>query len=431
MTDLTLTQYLILACLIFTLFCWTTGFLGKIKSSCFLLLAFYLLSDIPLRQLLNFPLSGNFITIVFAFLFSQGIVKATFTSRFAHMIFDRFGRKPATLLFVALLLAVVGIFVIPQPFSRAILIAAIMKDYLEHKGVGQAGQDVILFGTFVFATTTAMLVSGGDIILNNAAMGFAGVSLSSREWAAYMLVPSAAVCLLVFFTFILVFSRQLKQITFVQTAPPDSKCTSRSNWSRQEKCTFLIAVCVIVLGMTESLHHIPYYVLLAGATLLMYWNRSLVPEDLKVINVGLLFFLTASFSIGGVLTGTGIAAALFKELIRFFPAEFSIVYILMILVITMVLHMVLGSTITTLSIVIPGLLTITEGVVPPVMVMFLAYISVNIHYLLPFHHVTIMIGAGNQYYSNRTVTRFGIALTVLVILSVLVFYIPWWSYPPI
>lgn len=423
--QLSLSQCLILSCLVFTLYCWTTGCIGKIPSSCFLLVAFLLLGKTPVTQVFSFPLSGNFLTIVFAFLFSQGIVNANLASGFARILFTRFGKTPAMLLAIGFLMAIAMIFVIPQPFSRAILIAAIMQDYLNEKKAPKEACEAILFGTFVFGTASYLLFSNGDIILNSAAIRFASSTITATEWIHYMMLPSLVVCALIYVTFVITFRKDFNNISLTTVSTEKAENTK---WASKDKRALVIVLFVIVLGMTESLHHIPYYVLLLFATCFMFINGTLKKVDLKVINIDLLFFLTASFSIGSVLKNTGVADIIFSRLTVFFPTEFSVFYVVMIVGITMILHMILGSTITTLSIVIPGLLTITQGIVPVNIVMLLAYISVNIHYMLPFHHVTIMIGAGNQYFSNKAVTRYGMVLTLIVLGSIVALYLPWWTF---
>lgn len=94
----------------------------------------------------------------------------------------------------------------------------------------------------------------------------------------------------------------------------------------------------------------------------------------------------------------------------------------------MALHMLLGSSITTLSIVIPLLIQLTEGIINPIVLSLLVYVAINIHFILPFHNITIMVGAGNNYYSNKTSIRYGIVLTLLVFVVIFGFYIPWWKF---
>jgi di/tricarboxylate transporter len=57
----------------------------------------------------------------------------------------------------------------------------------------------------------------------------------------------------------------------------------------------------------------------------------------------------------------------------------------------------------------------------------LVYTAVQIHYLLPFQHVTILLGAGEvgRYGSSETL-KHGLPLTALTIL-VLLLEVAWWQ----
>lgn len=83
--------------------------------------------------------------------------------------------------------------------------------------------------------------------------------------------------------------------------------------------------------------------------------------DVKAINVKLLIFLTAAFAIGGTLKSCGVADRLFSLFVPVFPQTFSPAYAAVVLLTVVLLHTVLGSNITTMSVVVPGLMSIGAG----------------------------------------------------------------------
>ena len=99
----------------------------------------------------------------------------------------------------------------------------------------------------------------------------------------------------------------------------------------------------------------------------------------------------------------------------------------MIVLVSMALHMILGSNVTTLSVVLPGVLLISSGVVDPITVMFITYVAVCAHYLLPFHSVIILIGNGNKLFSSKDTIKYSPVLTVIVIFSIFFIYRTWWK----
>ncbi len=160
----------------------------------------------------------------------------------------------------------------------------------------------------------------------------------------------------------------------------------------------------------------------------MFGFRILKPKDIKKVNIGLLLFLTTAFSIGTVLKESGISSLIFSSVLSFMPRSNSFLYLMAIVLIIMLLHMFIGSSITTLSVAIPSLIQMTSEVLNPIIVVLISYVAVNIHYILPFQHVTIMIGAANKFYSDKIVVRFGLLMTLVTITSIFLFYIPWWSF---
>lgn len=87
----------------------------------------------------------------------------------------------------------------------------------------------------------------------------------------------------------------------------------------------------------------------------------------------------------------------------------------------------MGSLVTAISVLIPTLIAITAGNLSPEFIVLLTCASVCFHYILPFHHVSIMIGYGNGYYENKHIIRMGLVLTIITILAVLLIYMPWWK----
>ena len=150
-------------------------------------------------------------------------------------------------------------------------------------------------------------------------------------------------------------------------------------------------------------------------------------RDLKCINLRLLTFLTAAFAVGGVLKQTGVADVIFLRLTALFPSRFSVGYAALVLAVSMALHMLLGSNVTTMSVAVPGLMSVGVGVAQEEVLLFLIYLGVCGHFLLPFHHVLLLLGEGDGCYTSRHMTRFGVPLTALTLLCSLVLYLGWWK----
>jgi di/tricarboxylate transporter len=92
--------------------------------------------------------------------------------------------------------------------------------------------------------------------------------------------------------------------------------------------------------------------------------------------------------------------------------------------------MFLGSVIAVMGIAIPAFIIFAEscGINPLVPALFV-YTAIGTHYILPFHHLNILVGMGkeNGNYSEKSVIKLGIPLTAVAIITVIFEYF-WWQF---
>jgi sodium-dependent dicarboxylate transporter 2/3/5 len=425
-------QCWLLGTLVQVILAWSASLTHRDIASAYLILSFLFIGKADFRQVLNFPLSPNFVLIVSSFLLSAAIVKSGLADRLAHLTFSRFARSPRELVRFSFVAGAALIFLIPQPFPRVIIMASLYSGFLARTELPARERSVLLLSVFVASTTTSMLFLNGDIVLNNAALGFAGVSLGFAGWIEYMFLPSAAVSLLAYVAFVLLFrvGKEPFASARVPSAPSSGERSAPEGakaLTRGEIKVAVLTVVVILLWLTEPIHSISAAWSAAIVVVALYAARCLEFKDLKEVNLSLILFLTAAFAIGKVLDANGIAAKLNEHLCRLLPPRGSAFFFPTLALLVMALHLLLGSSITTLSVLIPSLVETTAGLAPPIVIALLAYTAVNMQYFFPIHHVTIMIGAGRGYYSQRETLRFGLVLVPIVLLSVSFLLIPWWK----
>jgi len=344
--------------------------------------------------------------------------------RISYYLLGRLGYTPYRMVLVSFLLGAVLVFFIPQPFPRVIIMSGIYIQFLKGQRVDNRGYCTLLFSIYAASTVTSMMFLNGDVLLNYSVLQIGGINLSWMKWALYMTVPSLIIGLLMYLLFLLIFRKDLRSMTF---RPINNQGMDKS-LSFQEKRALAILISILALWMTEPLHSVNAAWISAAGAMAMYFTGLVEGKDLKKVNINLLLFLTAAFSIGGVLNSTGTAQLIFSDLLRIIPDSSSAAYYLSITCIIMSLHMFLGSAITTLSVGLPGLLSASPGGLNPIVITLILYTAVSNHYLLPFHHATIMIGAGENHYSNYHVIKYGAGMTALVLMSVLLIQLPWWRF---
>lgn len=418
--EMTLEQSIILGSLFLTIIWWGTGWVYKDVASMFLLIIFIIFGNTPIKSVFFFPLSSNFILVISSYLLSQGIVNSNVADNFSSFILSKYCYNSKRLVIMSFILGILLIFVIPQPFPRVILLASIYINFLKNTSVNEENKRVLIFSVFVASAVTSLMFLNGDVIINYSAMKFGGINLSYLEWAKYMALPTLVTSAIILISFLLLFRKNLNdKFNFEKE---DKLVVTKSG-----KKALLITALVVILWLTETLHGISSANVALLGTLLMFVAQIIKIRDLKVINVSLLIFLTAEFAIGKVLLGSGVAEKLSDSLIGFFPSAESIMYIPFIVFLIMFLHMIMGSLVTAISVLIPTLITLTAGNLSTEFIVLLTCASVCFHFILPFHHVSIMIGYGNGYYENRHTIKMGVALSAITVLVVLFIYIPWWK----
>ncbi|MBF4692181.1 SLC13 family permease [Fusibacter ferrireducens] len=418
---MSLFQSIVLGTLFLTVTWWATGCVNKEFASILMLLIFSVFGDTSLKNIYFFPLSHDFVTIIASFILSQGIVNSKVADRFSKYVLNKFCKNSKALVLMSFVLGIVFIFIIPQPFPRVIILASIYASFLKNQNITEEENQVLIFSIFLGSTVTSMMFLNGDLILNYMAIEFAGISMSQLEWMKYMLFPTFLTSIILCLVYIFTFKNFLHREFILHEAEPEKI-------SRKEAIATAIMMLVVVFWITENIHGISaMYVSLSGV-LLMFIFGVIRIKDLSTININLMLFLTAAFSIGKVLTGSGISSILSNYFLTFFPPLDSVIYLPFVLLLIVVIHAMFGSTITALSVVTPTLIGITNGVFKPEFIALLGYVAVSIQYLLPFHHVTILIGFGNGYYKNAHVIKMGISLTIILPPLIFGIFMPWWRF---
>ncbi|MDO5033497.1 MAG: anion permease [Eubacteriales bacterium] len=419
-----LRQTAVVAAVLLTIIWWTSNLVAKIPASLFLLLVFWLVSGAPPELVFSFPLSSTFPLLVFTYLFSYAASSSGLVEKLVAPRLRRIATNPVRLILAMLLVYLVTIVLIPQPLARLILVTTIFDSYLKETQASTEAIQVFNFSAVLYYILVNMLVTRADLIMNNATLSFAGLTtLDDLTWFRYMGLPSLVVLFILTAGIFVIFRKELQGVSLKVQTVSESK---QAGLTTQEKTILAIVLLTVILWMTESLHGLSGTWVTLASTLVLFMVGALKWQDWKAIDVKTLVFLSAAFAIGGVLKNIGAADLIFSQLKLLFPATCSPLYFIVMILITMAIHMLLGSNTTTLSVVIPGLLVASGDLLPAPIIMFTAYASVAYHAILPVHSVAFMIGAEKDLYPTHYVTRFGLFSTLVVYLSILLIYLPWW-----
>jgi di/tricarboxylate transporter len=421
-------QAALLGVLLQVILCWAANIISRDIVSVYLLVCFLCIGDAKPQGVFNFIFSRNFIFIVASFLISAAITNTGLAGRAARFTFKRFAKSPVSVLRFSFVAGTLSIFLIPQSFPRVILMASLYQSFFQTISISPRIKAALLYSIFFAATAASALFINGDVVLNYASLGFAGASLSYTGWITYMFVPSLILMILAYLVFKGLFGISRTPFEFTPDREPENKAPEEAaKLSRDEKKVIISSAVLIALWLTESLHGIPAAYSAGIMVILFFILRLLHLRDLKSINPSLILFLTAAFSIGRVLSENGIASAVTGYVFNILPAEESPFFFPVVTIVIMALHFVLGSAVTTLSVVVPALTALTENYTPA-MTALLAFTVINMQYFLPMHHITVMIGAGKGYYSQRETLKTGVCFFFIMIFFVPWVLLPWWRF---
>jgi di/tricarboxylate transporter len=413
-------QKLIMSGTVLVIYWWAAEVVDKVFSSVFLLSFYLIFSGAPIKLVFKFPFLSAFYLVLCTFLLSQGMVNSKLAKRASLKLLNKYGSSPLKLIILSFLINYVLVLLIPQAFPRVIVLSTLYLEYLKYTEIDEKSKAAILMSIFVATTSTSMIFINGDMLLNVISLKLGGVSLEWLEWALYMVVPSILTTIVLIIAFLVVFRKEMS-ITKTINKPN----VELDEMSVVEKQTLGIITVILLLFMTQSIHHIDLAWIAFGGVVAMVVLKILPLQDLKKVNMPLMTFMTAAFSIGAVLSYVGVGNYIASKVVTILP-ENKLLFIFYFIAILMIAHMIFGSVITTLSIILPTFINMNLTIVDPIILTLIAFTVGSIHYILPHHHVTVMVGYGKKYYPMSYVIRYGLLLTILTFLVVFCIEIPWW-----
>jgi len=363
-----------------------------------------------------------------SFLIAAAVVKSGLANRLAYWVLIRFGTSYRRLIMLTYLLGFGLCFLIPHPFPRALLMIALMRVVIDKAHITPQDARALSFSVFVAVTTTSMFVLTGDS-LNIAAVSLSSQSMTWFAWVRVMAVPSLLASMMTAALYLWMFPQ--RGAFSIDTQALRAEQHAQGKMRPSEKRTLFWVGLALGLWATDFIHHIdPAWIalLVSGGLSLPIIGDVLTADDIThKIDWPIVFFITGALAIGTVGEASGLSAW-FVSLLPAQPPDTLLGFALLVGAVTVALHMLLGSALATMSILTPPLVQYAAVIgVNPLEAALLVYTAVAFHYVFPFQHVVILLGSGQSNgYTTREVIRFGVPLTFVVFLT-LVVQVVWWG----
>jgi di/tricarboxylate transporter len=198
--------------------------------------------------------------------------------------------------------------------------------------------------------------------------------------------------------------------------------------------TLIWIVIAILLWVTDALHGIStgWVTLIVGALLAFpVIGGVLTPKDWGTVPMQTLTFLTAAMAIGSIGGATGMNSWIVTTFFSGISAETLSNPFMLALIVTaigIIMHMLLGSVIAVMGVALPSILALTTPMgINPVVSTLIAYMAIASHYVFPYQHLNMLVGATEETggYTQKETIKMGLPFTVVVFVITVLVMIPW------
>lgn len=368
---------------------------------------------------------GTMWIVVGAYLIAGAVKDSGLGQRIAYAFMLKFVKSAKSLILSIFALTFVLALLIPHPFPRAFLILAVVSVIAESAGYGEDDRGKLGFLIFAAAVPCSMFFMTGDSTLNPLVASYGangGAAIGFVDWFIYMSVPMvvATLCTIVL---ALALFKPSKELVY-DREDVLTKQAALGKLSEKEIRTIVWLVIAIALWLTVSGDYLAWVTLVIGVLMAMpVIGEVLTPASWSSVDIKTLMFLTAAMAIGSVGGATGMNAWIADVVLPSTVPANPYLFALLVCALTMVIHMFMGSVMAGLGICVPAFLTFVQGTsVTPVAVALIVFTAINLHYILPFHNLAILVGEGKDAggYTSKEAMKMGIPMTVVTFLVVLV-----------
>lgn len=369
--------------------------------------------------------------VIGAYMIAAAVKKSGLGERISYAYILKFVRSWKSIIIGIFVLTLILSILIPHPWPRAFLIMSVMTVII--KAAKMPREDAVKVGFTVFAASipVSLIFLTGDSVINPLIASYCSEEpINFVQWLEIMGPPAGLLSILTL-VLILVLLKPTKEVLvdFDEIKKAQSKLGKMTG---EEIRTFIWIVAAILLWVTNGITGLDIgWVTLAVA---MAMSMPVIGDILTAkewgdVPVHVLIFLTAAIAIGKVGAVTGLNEWLANTLLPETLPENVFVLAVFIAAVAVIIHMFIGSVIASTGVAIPAILVCTNALgINPYAIGFIIYLVIGGHYILPFHHLNILVGQGeeNGMYTQRETIRIGIPLLIPVFITI-IFAVAWFS----
>lgn len=397
-----------------------------------LLLALYVVLGVAEPAVVFSAWTGTTIYLIIgAYLIASAVKDSGLGERIAYWFIVRFMHSYKSILISIFGLTFVLSIIIPHPWPRAFLIMSIIREVIENARIPKKDAVPIGYAVFAASVPVSMIFLTGDSSINPLAVQYSGVELGWFGWLKLMGPPCAVASVLTCAALLVVF--RPSQPVLVDKEAARRRLAEMGKPGGQEIRAILWLSAAVVLWATDSVHGIDIgWVTLIVAMLMSMplVGGLLTPKAWNEVPVHVLLFITAAMAIGRVGAATGMNSWIADTIFPGAAPSNPFLFAALIAVVSVAIHMLLGSVIAVMGVAIPAILAFTAHTsMDPLVPALWVLTAINLHYVFPFQNMSILVGCGeeNGMYTQRETIRFSVPLLLITLFVIIVVETLWWK----
>ena len=369
--------------------------------------------------------------IIGAYLIAVAVKESGLGERIAYKFIVKYVSSFKSIIVSIFALTFILALLIPHPWPRSFLIMSVMAVVIKSANIPRVDAVKIGFTVFAASVPVSLIFLTGDATISPLAVQSSGVSLGWLGWFKLMGPPSIIVSIITCFMILFLFKPT--QEVQVNKEEMRAKLAAMGPMSGKELRTAFWVTLAIILWMTDTLHGVDIgwvTLFIAMAMSLPLVGEILTPASWSGVPLHVLIFLTAAVAIGRVGGATGMNAWIAQTVLPGTVPSDPYILAAFIATISIIIHMLLGSVIAVMGIVIPAMLAFTGSMgISTIIPVMIAYIAINAHFILPFHNLAILVGVGedNGMYTEKETIKFGVPFTIVLFIITVGVAVPWWK----
>lgn len=357
--------------------------------------------------------------VIAGFLLAEAVTESGLGKRIALLLVSRFVNSYKSLIVLCYILNIILCIVVPHPWPRCMLLASIMVQTLsEHLPKEHIRQ--IMLAIFAGGVSTSLMFLTGDPSFSSVVCTLSETEVSFSQWIVYMFIPGLFISFLTCISQFLVFRLSNHSINKEQFK---AEVTSMGLITSKEKRLIFWLTIAMILWSAESITGLDsgwVTALIAVILSLPGIGDVIDAKSLKLISIDTPLFVVAILSIGSVSKASGMSDWLTQLLLSFGVPSSPWLFAPVATLICMVLHMIMGSSLSAMGVITPSLISLGVALgLPAIFPALIAFVSLAGHWILPYQHLTIQIGQ-NQFqdsYTTKEVVLLSIPQTIIILLS--------------